>query len=43
MKALDDADWHCDYCKIEQTIGYLDGDEEVLHIVAHSVYQRVDL
>ena len=43
MKALNDAKWHSDYSKIEQTIGYLDGDKKVLYVVALSWYQRVEL
>ena len=43
MKPLDHAQWHCDNCKIEQTIGYLDSDEEALHIIAFSRYQDVEL
>ncbi len=43
LKALDNAEWHRDNCEIEKTIGDLDGDEEMLHIVAFPWYQRVEL
>lgn len=43
VKALNDPNWHGNYCKIEQTIGYLHGDEETLHIIAIAFDQGIDL